>query len=57
MRTTIADLWLLTPDDRFPDMRGPPFNARQIEHEIQCANDECRDAGRTGRPSSSRKPF
>jgi hypothetical protein len=44
--TTIADLWLLTNDNRPADIRSPLFSSRQIEGEVKRANLE-RRGGRT----------
>jgi hypothetical protein len=46
MRTTIADLWLLTCGDLPPDIGGPLFTSGQIEREVRRANNERRE-GRT----------
>jgi hypothetical protein len=38
-----TDLWLVTRDDLIPDIRGPLFSSRQIERQVQRANEERRD--------------
>jgi hypothetical protein len=43
MPNTIADLWLLTHDERPADIRAQLFSSRQIEAEIRRANRERRD--------------
>jgi hypothetical protein len=42
MPTTIADLWLLTCENRPTDIRAPLFSSRQIEGEVRRANEERR---------------
>ena len=43
MPTSIADLWLLTYDNRTVDIRAPLYSSRQVEREVGRANAELRD--------------